>query len=540
MSPLQNSALTGGQVLVRALADWGITTIFGIPGAGQYEAIDALYNEPRLRYISVRNEQAATFMADGYARASGKFAAALLVPGPGLYNATSGMATAYASSSPLLVITGSRKPTTPDRDSDELTIMKRLTKWSGAAQNVADIPDLVSEAIYHLTHGTPQPVGLEISPRIFAGKVAADIAANTVARRNNVSPGVTVSDELQPRLTQAARLITQAAAPVIWAGAGVQRAAAWHALQQLAEQQQIPVVTSKQGKGVISDRHPLSLGLAEMRYAPLRTWLANRDLIIVVGSSVDLSAFSQPIIRIDTDPTRFDTQENVLTIAGDANEFLPALNQLMVTQQSDNDESMARVHAEVHALNQQRFAPAVQLSPQRELMRAIRHALPEDGILVQGMNQMGYYSRNYFPVYAPRAYLTSSSHATLGAAWPLAVGAQVAQPDRAVVALSGDGGFLYNAQELATAVQYNIPAVVIVFNDNAYGNVLRAQIEEFDGHIIGTKLHNPDFVKLAESYGVRGLRSNDADQLSTMLKTALDDRAPTLIEVPVGPMERVY
>jgi acetolactate synthase-1/2/3 large subunit len=156
------------------------------------------------------------------------------------------------------------------------------------------------------------------------------------------------------------------------------------------------------------------------------------------------------------------------------------------------------------------------------------------------MTQMGYYSRNYYPVYTPGTYLTSSSHITLGCAYPLALGAKVAQPTRAVVALSGDGGFLYNSQELATAVQHGIHAVVIVFNDNAYGNVLRAQMEQFDGHVIGTRLHNPDFVKLAQTYGARGVLAQDAAQLGAALSEALAIEAPTLIEVPVGMMERQY
>ena len=179
------------------------------------------------------------------------------------------------------------------------------------------------------------------------------------------------------------------------------------------------------------------------------------------------------------------------------------------------------------------------MEPQHSLMAAIRSVLPDDAILVQGMNQMGY-SRNYYPVYAPGTYLTASSYGTLGSAYPLALGAKVAAPERAVVALAGDGGFLYNSQELATAVQYGINAVVIVFNDNAYGNVLRAQIEQFDGHILGTQLHNPDFVQLAQVYGARGVRAHDADQLAGALREALAIESPTLIEVPVGMMERRY
>ncbi len=195
---------------------------------------------------------------------------------------------------------------------------------------------------------------------------------------------------------------------------------------------------------------------------------------------------------------------------------------------------------EVAALNMARFNPAEQLQPQWDLMQAMRAALPDDVVLVQGMNQMGYYSRNYWPTYAPRSYFTSSSLATLGAAWPIALGATLGAPNRPVVAICGDGGFLYNAQELATAVQYKIPTKVVLFNDNAYGNVMRAQEEQFDGHVIGTQLHNPDFVQFAKSFGAWAMRANGASELGDALRAALAVDGPALIEVPIGPLQRVY
>ena len=525
--PTQN----GGQALIQSLLREGIRVVFGIPGAGQYEAIDALYATPEIQYISVRNEQSATYMADAYARTSGEIAAVLLVPGPGLYNATAGMATAFAVSSPTLVISGSREPSTPEADSDELAVMKRLSKWAAAAHSVEDIPTLVSEAVCQLKSGRPRPVGLEISPQIFASTAAVEFPEPKTVTK--IAP----DDALIQRGIQ---LLTEAERPVLWIGGGVQRADASNELTQLAEHLQIPVVTSKQGKGAFSDRSPLSLGLAELRYAPLREWLHERDLIVAVGTSVNLSAFEQQIIRIDVDPQVIGTATNVIGIESDAKVALDTLAQAAKAATTERHDRIEPVQSEVRTLNMARFGPDDQLHPQWELMIAIRNALPDDGILVQGMTQMGYYSRNYFPVFASRSYLTASSHATLGCAYPLALGAKVAAPDRAVVAISGDGGFLYNAQELATAVQYSINAVVIVFNDNAYGNVLRAQEEEFDGHVIGTKLHNPDFVQLATAYGVKGVLAKDAAELEAALREAIAADVPTLIEVPVGPMDRVY
>ena len=184
-----------------------------------------------------------------------------------------------------------------------------------------------------------------------------------------------------------------------------------------------------------------------------------------------------------------------------------------------------------------RFGPGMRIEPLDSYMKAVRAAMPEDGILIAGMTQLGYYSRLFYPVEMPGTYLNSSYFGNLGYAWPTALGAKVAQPDRAVVCLSGDGGFLFNSQELATAVQYGINAVAVVFNDNAFGNVMRDQQKRFDGRVVGSQLHNPDFVKLAEAYGARGVRAEGAPALESALREAIAADLPTLIEVPIGPVE---
>ena len=191
---------------------------------------------------------------------------------------------------------------------------------------------------------------------------------------------------------------------------------------------------------------------------------------------------------------------------------------------------------EVAALRKQRRDSALTPEPQESLLAAVRSAVPEDGILVSGMTQLGYYARAFWPTYEPRTFITSSYSGNLGYAWPTALGAKVAQPDRPVVALCGDGGFLFNSQELATAVQHGINAIAVVFNDNAYGNVLRDQVNRFDGRVVGAELHNPDFVKLAEAYGVKGIRAEGPEALESALKAAIAADAPALIEVPVSMM----
>jgi acetolactate synthase-1/2/3 large subunit len=408
--------------------------------------------------------------------------------------------------------------------------LKSLTKWSARANTFSEIAPLVQEAVRHATSGRPRPVGLEV-PHTVLAEMGEGVEAPSTALTNDV---------IDPTLIErVAMLMTEAQRPLIWAGGGVMRAGAWGQVRTLAERWRAPVVTTRSGKGALSDRHPLALGFAEPKYAPLQQRINEADVIVAVGVSQNLSKRPAKLIRVDIDPDVVRGASGV-ELVGDAAHVLDAL--LAATR--DVASQRANVEQEVVALNRVRFDPATQLQPQWDLMQAIRAALPDDAVLVQGMNQMGYYSRNYWPTYAPRSYLTSSMLSTLGAAWPIALGATLGvqdyPPARPVIAVCGDGGFLYNAQELATAVQYSIPTIVVVFNDNAYGNVKRAQEEQFDGRVIGTQLHNPDFVQLAKTFGAWATCANGAAELGEALRAAQQVGGPALIEVPVGPMQRVY
>lgn len=555
--------LNGGEALIQSLYRQGIRTVFGIPGLGQYEAVDALYSTPAIRYISVRNEQAASYMADGYARASGEIAAALVVPGPGVLNATAGMATAFAASSPMLVITGTDHQREGWDDDRDPPLLHALTKWTGRAGSVEEIPTLVHTALQELRQGRPRPVALEIPQEILAARAA-------VQWTDPVSP---VKPGADPALlARAIEWMRTATRPLIWAGGGVHIAGVaspdpntnQSPLEALAEAWGAPVMASRSGKGALSDRHPLSLGYGELRYPPLRRRFEESDVILAIGASMDFSAHPGKVIHVNIDPAHApgDAADR-LGLVGDAKTVLTQL----LTQAERFDPQLTgpqkdrnALHEQIAALNAARFADAEQLQPQADIMRAIRNALPHDAILTTDMTQMGYYSRNYYPVYAARAYFTCTRLWTLGAAFPMALGAAVAQSKmeqtgayqtdsaqadvpavkRPVVALMGDGGFLYNAQELATAVKYDLPVVVVLFNDHAYGNVLRAQQEEFDGHVLGTRLCNPDFIQLAQSYGIWNRRVDSASALEDALCQAINLRKPALIEMPVGPMQRKY
>jgi acetolactate synthase-1/2/3 large subunit len=272
-----------------------------------------------------------------------------------------------------------------------------------------------------------------------------------------------------------------------------------------------------------------------LRNDPIAKEPPNFDVILAVGTRLAFPAWldGQRVVQIDMDDEEVGRNyENTFGLVGDARGTLEGLHKTLSTITPAHPSRKA----EVAALRERRSRTALRVEPQESFIAAVRSALPDDGILISGMTQMGYYARAFYPVYQPWTFITSSYSGNLGYAFPVALGAKVAQPDKAVVALSGDGGFLFNSQELATAVQYGINAVVVVFNDNAYGNVLRDQVNRFQGRAIGAELHNPDFMKLAEAYGARGMRAEGPDELESSIKDAIAGNRPTLIEVPVQMM----
>ncbi|MEK7777553.1 MAG: thiamine pyrophosphate-dependent enzyme, partial [Chloroflexota bacterium] len=309
------------------------------------------------------------------------------------------------------------------------------------------------------------------------------------------------------------------------------------ALQKLAEYLQTPVLTTAEGKGALSDRHYLCLGSVRGNDADL---LSQHDVILAVGTrmAIGLSRGSpqlredQKVVQIDIDPSEIGRNlKNTVGVVGDAKRTLEELQKIlaiMTPAKASRKAEMERTKAE--RAKTQRVA-----EPQHGFSAAIRAALPDDGILVMDMTQIAYYSRTGYPVYKPGTFITSSYFGNLGYAFPLALGVKVAKPDTPVVSVSGDGGFQYASQELSTAVQYGINLVAVVFNDNAYGNVMRDQETQFRGKL-GSELRNPDFVKLAQAYGARGVRVKSAERLESAIKEAIGLETPTVIEVPVGSM----
>jgi acetolactate synthase-1/2/3 large subunit len=522
--------MTGGEATVQALLVQGIDTLFVLPGVQNDPLFSALYDAAeRLRVIVTRHEQAAGYMAYGYAAATGRPGAYCVVPGPGFLNTTAALATAYACNAPVLCLSGQVPLRRIGRGfgllhelPDQLGIMQRLTKWAARIETPHEAPRLIAEAFEQMQSGRPRPVALEIPMDVLAQE--AWLAADMPRARRIVSP------EPDPEaIERAASLLNGAVRPMIFVGGGAHGASA--RVRELAERLDAPVVAGWMGQGVMDGRSPLSLSLTMAH----RLW-PEVDVALAIGSRFQRVQTDWGIddhvkvIRIDLDPieiTRHARPE--VALLADAGEALDALlPQVRTVDRPAWRRRSAEVKEQVQALYRR------ELAPQLAFLDAIRAALPEDGILVEDLTQVGYVARIAFAVHGPRQYISSGYQGTLGHAYPSALGAKVAFSDRAVVALAGDGGFMYNVQELATAVQHGINVVAIVFNDGAYGNVKRMQREFYGNRVIASDLVNPDFVRLADSFGVFACSADDPDDLRAALEQALAREEPALIEVKVG------
>jgi acetolactate synthase I/II/III large subunit len=338
---------------------------------------------------------------------------------------------------------------------------------------------------------------------------------------------------------RAAELLAGAERPVIYVGGGAVAGGVSDALRDVAERLEAPVVMSANGRGALDDRHRLALtGLAG------REALAEADLVLAVGTrflnghhQIALPAGARLII-LNVEPRDLtDPRQPTLAILGDA-----AVGLAGVREHLDGLAPRASRQVELDALRAWAAGVLAQIQPQYGWVRALRASLPEDGVLVNEFTQVGYVSQVAFPVYRPRSYVSPGYQGTLGYGFPTALGAKVGNPDRAVLSITGDGGFGWGLAELSTARKYNIGLVTVVFNDGAYGNVRRSQMEQFGGRMLGTELMNPDFVQLAESFGVRGARATTPAELEGLLLETLGSASsePVLIDVPVGPMPNPF
>jgi acetolactate synthase-1/2/3 large subunit len=524
--------VSGAVALLDAVAAQGVDTIFGLPGGQLDHFFDAIHGAgDRIRLIGTRHEQGAAYMAFGYARSTGRVGTYCVVPGPGVLNTAAALCTAYACNAPVLCLTGQIPSTAIGRGRgelhelpDQLATLRTLTKWAARIDHPAQVNELVGQAFRELRSGRPRPVSLEMP---------MDIMAMQTEQAGTSAPAA--GGALAPDLgdiERAAKLIADAEFPMIYVGGGAIDAS--EQIRELAEHLQAPVVSFRAGRGIVSDEHDLGLTLP----AGHRLW-PKVDLLIGIGSRLMEPlhhwgcAPHLKVVRVDVDPVemnRYGAPE--VSILSDARAAVQALLGLVHRQ-----PRAARGRGEAVRSAKLAVAKSIQkIQPQLAYLEAIRAELPRDGIFCDEITQCGFASWYGFPVYRPRTHINCGYQGTLGYGFATALGVKVAHPDQAVVAIAGDGGFMFNVQELATAVQYKIALVTIIFNSNSFTNVKRQQQEWFGNRTIASDLVNPDFVKLAQSFGAAGHRVRSPAELRTALRTAFAESGPTLIEVPVGEM----
>lgn len=522
--------MTGGEAIVQSLLAHHVDTLFGIPGVQTYGLFDALHRAgDRIKVIGPRHEQATAYMAFGYAKSTGKVGVFSVVPGPGVLNASAAICTAYGASTPILCITGqvpsdfigSGKGHLHELP-DQLATMRTIMKWAARIDHPGEAPALVAEAFRQMSCGRPRPVALEMPWEVFG----------TAAPVELIPPPENYA-QIQPdfdQIDKAARLLKDARNPMIMVGSGAQNA--HQEVLELAELLQAPVVSFRGGRGIVSDDHYLGFTCA----AGFKRW-AQTDVLIGIGSRLELQWFRWPnlandlkIISIDIDPAQMPRIKPAVPIVGDARAATRGLIDAVIR---DHQQRRSR-REEFEEIKAKTLVEIQKIQPHISYLHTIRDVLPRDGFFVEEICQAGFTSYFGFPVYTPRSFVTCGHQGTLGFGYSTSLGVKAGNPDKSVLSISGDGGFMFGVQELATAVQHGINVVGIVFNNGAFGNVLRDQQQRFGGRVIGAELRNPDFVKLAESFGMEGHRVNTPDALRPVLENALGANAPMLIEIQVN------
>ena len=522
--------ISGAEAIIKSLRLNGVDTVFALPGGQLDHLFDAIYKEDDgLRLISSRHEQGVAYMAYGYAKSTGRVGTYAVVPGPGLLNSTAALCTAWANNARVLCISGQIPSTSIGKGygdlheiDDQLGLIRHLTKWAERIDDPADAPGIIDEAFRQLMTGRPRPVEIEMPMDVMGRRAAVELhAASSYDEKPSVDGDL---------IEAAAQLLGNASKPMIVVGSGAQDAC--EEVLEIAEALQAPVMAKRNGKGIVASDHYLSANLPMGH----RLW-AEADAVLAIGTRLRMPLCmwgkddDLKLVRVDIDPlevSRICVPE--VGITGDAAAVLQALgpalgkvNSMRPSRKEELKDLKLAIDKDIRET----------IAPQMAYLDVIRDVLPEDGIFVDEVTQVGFASWYGFPVSKPRQHITAGYQGTLGYGFATALGVVAAHPDKKVIQISGDGGFMFNVQELASAVQYQLPITTVIFNDNRFTNVQRQQNEWFDGRIIASDLHNPDFVKLAESFGAMGIRVDGPEKLQGAIEKAFAQNGPAIIEVTV-------
>lgn len=516
---------TTGEALIDGLVAHGVDTVFGIPGVQTYPLFDALGQaSDKIRLIGARHEQACSYMALGYAQATGQPGVCSVVPGPGVLNASAALLTAMGCSTPIVCLTSEIPSDFLGRSlghlhemPDQRATIRSFTKWAKNILHPSSAPGLLDEAFFQALSGRPGPVTLAAPWDVMPRTAAVHPSQPKEVRR----PLLDAQD-----VERAADLIRRAERPMIMVGGGAIHAA--DDIRRLSDVLQAPVVSFRRGRGIVSNDDPYGFTCAE----GFEVW-GQTDLLLAIGTRQELVWFRWPdrpenltVINIDIDPMQHARLDPTIGIVADSTDAVHRLLELLGDQpRPSRRDELAQVKAKVGQ-------DITRISPHVDYLSVIREVLPDEGYFVEEISQVGFASIYGFPVRRPRQYITAGCQGTLGFGFPTSLGVKAARPQAPVVSVTGDGGFLFGVQELATAVQFGLGVVTIVFDNSSFGNVKGDQ-ERIYGRQVGVDLLNPDFVALARSFGADGYRAESPDQLRPVLDQALEADRPAVIHVPM-------
>jgi 5-guanidino-2-oxopentanoate decarboxylase len=529
---MQSKTLTGGQALVRLLANYGVDTVFGIPGVHTLELYRGLPGSG-IRHVLTRHEQGASFMADGYARVSGKPGVCFVITGPGVTNAATGIGQAYADSIPMLVISSVNHTASLGKGwgilhecQDQRAMTAPITAFSAVALTAEDLPELVARAYAVFDSERPRPVHISVPLDVLSAPVARDWSNEVVRRPGRGTPAATALDQAVARLHSAKR-------PMIIAGGGALNAAA--ELKEISTRLAAPLFTSVAGKGLLPPDAPLNAG-SSLCVEPGWNLIAEADVVLAVGTEMADTDFwrerlplNAELLRVDIDPRKFnDFYPCAVALQGDAQQTLSAILQRLPDDIRDASAAVASVAALREAV---KASHGPLQSIHQAILERIAAELPQDAFISTDMTQLAYTGNYAFASQATRSWLHPTGYGTLGYGLPAGIGAKFGAPQRPGLVLVGDGGFLYTAQELATAVEeLDSPLVVLLWNNDALGQI-RDDMLGLDIEPIGVLPRNPDFAALGRAFGCTVTQPQNLAELQTDLRHGFNRNGVTLIEL---------
>ena len=539
----------GAEILIKTLADLDVDTIFGYPGGAVLPIYDTLFDNHDLKHVLIRHEQAGTHAADGYARATGKPGVVLVTSGPGGTNTVTGIATAMMDSIPLVVLTG-QVPTSvigndAFQEADIVGITRPITKQNYLVRDVNNLESVLREAFHIATNGRPGPVLVDLPKDMLNTK--GSFTGNEKVEIPSFKPTL---HGHQPQIAKAAKMLSEAKKPLLYVGGGAISGEAWKEVTAFAERLNVPVTTTLMGLGAFPESKPQSLGMLGMH----GTWYANMamtecDVLIAIGARFDdrvtgrLNGFSQKSrkIHIDIDPSCIGKNVDVeVPIVGDVKHVVPAIDKLSnppeISEWWDTINTWKKEHPLVVPQDESKIYP-------QHMVKMISEVTEGNAIVVTDVGQHQMWAAQHYKYNHPRSWISSGGLGTMGYGFPAAMGAAIACPDREVFCITGDGGFQMSSYELATAVEYKIPVKIALMNNNCLGMVRQWQQLFYKNRtsysVFGS--NNPDFVKMAESYGATAMRATNPAEMRDVLNKAMQIKdGPVLMDFRVVETENCY